>query len=246
VLSLALAAGSLAGCAASPVETGGVFPSGTSQTALVQSQTETRKIVQQGSLSPKASAHASEAASPDAYKIGPQDMLEITVFKVPELSKDVQVADTGSINLPLVGDVQVAGKTPHDVEHDLTARLGAKYLRSPQVTVLIKEYNSQQVTVEGGVKKPGVYPVRGKASLLQYMALCEGLDDNSDSTAIIFREVGGKRTSTQYDVAAISAGQQSDPQVKSGDVVVVGKSAVKEAFNNFVKTIPMAAFLHIP
>ncbi len=76
-----------------------------------------------------------------AYKVGPQDVLDISVFKVPELTKSVQVAESGSINLPLVGEIQAAGKTAQDIERDLAKKLGAKYLQSPQVTVFVKEYN---------------------------------------------------------------------------------------------------------
>ena len=87
------------------------------------------------------------------YKIGAMDVLDISVFQVPELTKSVQVADTGTINLPLIGEVAVAGKTAQQVERDLTAKLGAKYLQNPQVTVYVKEYNSQQVTIQGADKK---------------------------------------------------------------------------------------------
>ena len=119
------------------------------------------------------------------YKIGPQDVLDISVFKVPELSRSVQVADSGTINLPLVGEVEATGRTARDIEHDLATKLGAKYLQSPQVTVYIKEYNSQRVTVDGAVKKPGVYPIRGKTTLMQSVALAEGLNDVSDSSDIV-------------------------------------------------------------
>ena len=98
------------------------------------------------------------------------------MFKVPELSKSVQVAEAGTINLPLVGDIQAAGKTPQQVEQDLAKKLGAKYLQSPQVTIYVREYNSQRITVDGAVRKPGVYPFRGKGTLLQYLAMAEGLD----------------------------------------------------------------------
>lgn len=70
-----------------------------------------------------------------AYEIGPQDVLDISVFKVPELSKSVQVADTGTINLPLLGEVVADGRTARQLERELTAQLGAKYLQNPQVTV---------------------------------------------------------------------------------------------------------------
>ena len=80
-----------------------------------------------------------------AYKIGPLDVLDISVFQLPDLTKTVQVADDGSINFPLVREVWAAGKTAHGLERDLTQKLGGKYLRNPQVTVLVREYNSQRV-----------------------------------------------------------------------------------------------------
>ena len=88
-------------------------------------------------------AAAEDVAKPGSregvgYKIGPLDVLDISVFKVPELSKTVQVADAGTINLPLVGEIRAGGMTAQEVERDLTARLDAKYLRKPQVTVLSK------------------------------------------------------------------------------------------------------------
>jgi polysaccharide biosynthesis/export protein len=77
-----------------------------------------------------------------AYKIGPQDVLEITVFNVAELNRTIQVADNGSINFPLVGEVSTAGKTARMVEADLAARLNARFVKSPQVSVFVKEYNA--------------------------------------------------------------------------------------------------------
>ena len=180
------------------------------------------------------------------YKIGPQDLIEVSVFKVPELSKSAQVADTGTINLPLIGETMVVGKTAQQVERDLTAKLGSKYLHNPQVTVLVKEYNSQRVTMEGAVKKPGVYPVRGKNTLLQFIALAEGLDPNADSTVVVFRQIDGKRSVARFDVSEIQAGTSPDPEIVSGDVIVAGSSAIKETFNNILKALPIASvFAHL-
>ena len=142
-----------------------------------------------------------------AYKIGPHDVLDISVFKVPELTRSVQVADTGTINLPLVGEVRAAGRTAQELERDLAQKLGAKYLQSPQVTVFVKEYNSQRVTIEGAVKKPGVYPIRSKTSLLQLIAMADGLDASSDSTVVVFRQIDGKRIAARFDIDQIRTGQ---------------------------------------
>jgi len=190
----------------------------------------------------KAGHGLAVAANPGnpAYKIGSQDVIEISVFKVPDLSRVVQVADDGKVNLPLIGDVMAAGKTAQDVERELVKRYGQKYLKSPQVTVSVKEYNSQRVTVEGAVKKPGVYPVRGKASLLSFIATAEGLDENSDSMVTVFRVAGNQRTATRFDISAIRDGSAVDPAIQSGDIIVASSSLIKETFNTVLKASPLA------
>src|SRR5262245_29493382 len=164
------------------------------------------------------------------YKIGPFDVVEFSVFKVPELTRTAQVAETGTVNLPLVGEVQAAGRTAHEVERELADELGKNYLQSPQVTILVKEYNSQRVTVEGAVKRPGVYPIRGKTSLLQIIATAEGLDTLSDTTVVVFRQIEGKRAAARFDVSQIRSGASTDPPVQSGDVIVAPTSAMKGTF----------------
>lgn len=176
-----------------------------------------------------------------AYKIGPFDVLEISVFKVPELSKTVQVSDAGTVNLPLVGETVAGGKTARDVEKELTQKLGAKYLQNPQVTIFVKEYNSKRVTLEGAVKKPGVFPIQGRLTLLQALATAQGLDPNSDSTVVVFREQDGKRAAARFDISDIRAGNTQDPELQAGDVVVAGTSAAKETFNTIIKALPFAS-----
>lgn len=187
--------------------------------------------------SPVASSHAT------AYRIGPQDVLDISVFKVPELTKTVQVADAGTINLPLVGEVAATGRTAQEIERDLTKQLGAKYLQNPQVTVFVKEYNSQRVTVEGAVKKPGVYPIRGKSSLLQIIATAEGLTEVAEYDVAVFREVNGKRSAAKFDIEKIRSGDTEDPLLQQGDTVVVGTSALAVGYQNFLKAVPIGSFI---
>lgn len=177
------------------------------------------------------------------YKVGPQDVLEVSVFKVPELSKTVQVSESGSINLPLVGEVAAAGKTAQEIERDLTKKLGAKYLQSPQVTVFVKEYNSQRVTVDGAVRKPGVYPIRGETSLVQAIAMAEGTDTNTaSSNVVVFRTVDGQRSAARFDLADIRDGKATDPIMKEGDVVVVDTSTGKMMLNVLLRA-PFSAFV---
>lgn len=174
------------------------------------------------------------------YRIGPQDVLEISVFKVADLNRSVTVADTGTVSLPLVGEVSVAGRTAQEVERELTLRLGADYLQSPQVSVTVREYNSQRITIDGAVKKPGVLPYRNTVSLLQVIASADGLADDADSTVAIFRSVDGQRSAARFDISEIRNGHAPDPEIKPGDVIVAGSSAVKAAFNNVIKALPLA------
>jgi polysaccharide export outer membrane protein len=187
---------------------------------------------------------ATSAAENSGYLVGPTDILDISVFKVPELSKSVQVADTGTINLPLVGEVHASGKTASEIEKELTRQLGARYLKSPQVTVYVKEHNSQKVTIEGSVRRPGMYPIRGALSLVQLIATAEGVDrDYYSKDVSIFRTVDGKRTSQVYDIDKIREGKANDPQLRQGDLVVVDTSTAKSVLQNALKIVPAAAIV---
>jgi polysaccharide biosynthesis/export protein len=200
--------------------------------------TGTQRDAQPGTLS------ATSTAGNSGYLVGPTDILEISVFKVPELSKSVQVADTGTINLPLVGEVQASGKTASEIEKDLTRQLGAKYLKSPQVTVYVKEHNSQRVTIEGAVRKPGLYPIRGTLSLVQLIATAEGVDrDYYSKDVTVFRTAAGNRTAQVYDIDAIRDGKAEDPQLRQGDVVVVDTSGAKSALQSALRILPAAAMV---
>jgi len=175
----------------------------------------------------------------DAYRIGPADYLEVAVFKVPDLSKTLLVADTGTINLPVAGEVPVAGLTPREAEQKLTKVLGDKYLQNPQVTVHVKEYNSQRVVIDGAVKNPGVHPFRGRMTLLQLVATAGGLTDTAESDVIVFRGVGDKKTVARFNLDEIKAASQPDPRLQSGDLVIVNTSLMKTTFNNVLKVLPM-------
>lgn len=179
--------------------------------------------------------------SSGAYKIGPYDVLDVSVFKVAELSKTVQSSEAGTINLPLIGEMQAGGRTAREVERELTGTLGAKYLQNPQITVFVKEYNSQRVTIEGAVKKPGVFPIQGRMTLLQAIATAQGLGEFADSTVVVFRQQQGKRSAAHFDVSSIRDGSSDDPELAAGDVVVAGKSALKEGFATIIKAAPITS-----
>ncbi|MGO8952295.1 MAG: polysaccharide biosynthesis/export family protein, partial [Rhodomicrobium sp.] len=101
----------------------------------------------------------------------------------------------------------------------------------------------QRITVEGAVKKPGVVPMAGGVSLLQAIAQSGGLDEVAESTAVVFRMANGKRLAVKYDIADIRAGRAEDPQLQSGDVVIVPTSDVKQGINMVVKFLPLATII---
>lgn len=176
----------------------------------------------------------------DGYRIGPQDVLDISVYQAPDLAKTVQVAETGTINLPLVGDIQAGGVTAQELERSLKAKLSTKYFQNPQVTVFVKEYNSQRVTVEGSVQKPGVYPYRGPVSLLQLIATAGGMSEVANGgDVMVFRTATGARQAARFDVDEIKAGRAADPSIMQGDVVIVNTSTGKKLYQDILKTLPL-------
>lgn len=184
---------------------------------------------------------AAAQAGSNTYMIGPMDVLDISVYQVPDLTKTVQVGDDGAINYPLIGEVPVSGKTAHQIERELQAKLGAKYIRAPQVSVYVKESNSQRVTVEGSVKNSGVFPMKGRTTLMQVMAMAGGINMDTDSgDVVVFRTVNGTRSAAKFDIDAISAGKANDPDLQPGDVIVVDTSSTKVALGNVLKVLPLA------
>jgi len=173
------------------------------------------------------------------HLIGAQDLVEITVFNVPELSKSLQVANTGTINFPLLGEITVAGKTARQVEQDLTTRLGVEYLQNPQVTVYVKENNSRNITISGAVRKPGVYPLETRTSLLQAIAIAGDFNESAETTVLVLRGAGRGHSAAKFDIKAIQKGQMADPTLRAGDRVVVGESAIKKGFNTILKSMPL-------
>jgi polysaccharide export outer membrane protein len=133
-----------------------------------------------------------------------------------------------------------AGKTPEELERELTSKLAADYLQNPVVTVLVKESNSQRVTISGAIDKPGIYPIKGPTSLMQIVALAGGFKDESDSTVLILRQKGGGRMAARYDVSEIENGRAQDPLLQANDVLVAGTSAIKKTYGAILKALPVA------
>lgn len=137
-----------------------------------------------------ASAAIAQTSPAPGYRIGPKDLLEVKVFEVPELNIERRVSDEGSINLPLIGDVPVAGLTDAELADRLKALLESRYVQRASVSVFIKEFRSRPITVLGAVRQPGELKFSGRWTLLEAISAAGGLADNRGDTIFVLRRAG--------------------------------------------------------
>jgi polysaccharide export outer membrane protein len=178
---------------------------------------------------PRSADPVVASASLGDYRIGPEDLLEVQVFGVEQLARTVRVNSFGMISLPLIGAIPLGGMTAQEAEKLIARKLAENYLQDPQVSVFIKEYTNQRVTIEGAVTKPGIYPLRGQTTLLRTLAIAGGQGSLSDmSNVMVFRaDASGRRDSQVYDVERIRRGEIDDPTILNDDVIVVNRSAAR-------------------
>jgi polysaccharide export outer membrane protein len=161
------------------------------------------------------------------YRLGPLDTLTIKVFREPELSFDsLPVSLSGKISYPLLGEMPVAGLSTADVARLLTNQLNARYLRNASVSVSLDRAANFTVTLDGEVKKPGVYQIPGaRLSLLQAVALGEGVTDVAKlDEVVVVREMNGQRYVARFNLNDIRATRAPDPQIQQSVIIVVGYS----------------------
>jgi polysaccharide export outer membrane protein len=177
----------------------------------------------------------------NAYRVGPQDTLGITVFRVPNLSGELEVDTNGNIIMPLLGSVHVQGLTNLEVAALLTQQLGAKYLQSPEVQVLVKASPRQKITVDGAVKSAGVYTINGgQTSLMQALALSGGpTEDANMKRVVVFRTIGGQRMAAAFDVSDIRKGLTADPVIYGSDIVIVDSNVWRSRFRDLTSSLPL-------
>lgn len=174
--------------------------------------------------------------------IGPLDTIEVDVFGIPDLRREMQVDAGGRIAMPLAGTVDARGRTAQELAQLIEAALRARYVRDPQVTVNIKSSVSQVVTIDGQVVEPGLYPVTNQMTLMRVIASAKGLSEFArQDDVVILRTVGDRRMAGLYNVAAIRRGTYGDPAVYANDVIVVGDSPQRRLFRDFVSVSPLLA-----
>ena len=170
----------------------------------------------------------------DNYKITPNDLLEIEVFGVSELKRTVRVNTSGQIAMPLIGTLSVAGLTPADAEALIALQYARDYLQDPQVSIFVKEFTTQRITLDGALVKPGIYPLSGQITLLRALALAGGGSQLADlEQVMLFRLTPeGQSLVEKHDVLKIRQGEAPDPMLQSDDVVVVNRNSQRAALRD--------------
>jgi polysaccharide export outer membrane protein len=161
-------------------------------------------------------------AATTEYLIGPEDVLDISVWKNPELSRKVPVRPDGRISLPLVNDIQAAGLTPSALRQQLAAKL-AEFVPTPEVSVVVQDVLSAKVAVVGAVKTPGRFTLRSPATVLECLALAQGLTEfASKDKIVVLRQNGSTTTRIPFNYSKVATGNdQENFFVKPGDIIVV-------------------------
>ena len=170
----------------------------------------------------EAAAVGRALAATAEYQIGPEDVLDISVWKNAELSRRVPVRPDGKISLPLVNDIQAAGLTPSELRQQLTTRL-AEFVPTPEVAVIVSEVQSLRVSVVGAVKTPGRFMLKSPATVLECIALAQGLTEfAARERIVVLRQNGSTTTRIPFNYRKVADGsEQENFFVKPGDIIVV-------------------------
>jgi polysaccharide biosynthesis/export protein len=175
------------------------------------------------SIPPKASAPAPVPLADPNFVIGNEDVLAISVWKDTELSRVVPVRTDGKISLPLIGELMATGKTPRQLQSEITTDLQA-YMSKPQVTVIVQEIKSQRFNILGHVLKPGSYMLNPPMTLVDAIALAGGLAPFANMKHIyVLRDDGGKEVRLPFNYKKVIKGRRSEQNVEilPRDTVVV-------------------------
>ncbi|HZO38325.1 MAG TPA: polysaccharide biosynthesis/export family protein [Methylomirabilota bacterium] len=169
-----------------------------------------------------ANGDASRASAPDSYRIGPEDVLLISVWKNTALTQQVIVRPDGKISLPLLNDVQASGLTPLELRDVLTTKL-ANYMPSPEVSVIVNDIRSFKISIMGEVNKPGRYELKGWATVIDALALAGGFTQFAARSRIVILQPDEKtktmkRIPFNYNKVA---GEQENFYLRNGDIILV-------------------------
>jgi len=173
---------------------------------------------------PDTASVAHKPATTDSkYEIGPQDMIDVAVWKEPELTRTVPVRPDGKISLPLLNDVQAAGLTPTQLAEQIKESL-KKYVTDPQVTVIVTQINSQRIYILGEVSRAGAYPLLPDMTVLQGLSSAGGFTQFANLKKIyVLRTENGKQVKYPFNYKEVTNGKSPEQNIilKAGDTIMV-------------------------
>ncbi|HEX8572089.1 MAG TPA: polysaccharide biosynthesis/export family protein [Allosphingosinicella sp.] len=176
--------------------------------------------------------------------IGALDTVKISVFQVDSLSGEYKVDPNGLIDYPLLGQVQAQGRTTDQLGQQIATALSAKYLQSPSVNVAIKERAEQTITVDGSVRNPGVFSVKGPTTLLQAVAMAKGTtEDANPSRVLVFRTIRGEKMAGAFDLQDIRRAKAEDPVIYGNDIVIIDGSRARQVYRELIGSLPLLTIL---
>ncbi len=177
-----------------------------------------------GAAAAQSNATRTEQDPPSAYAIGLGDVLEVSVWKNPDLSVTVPVRPDGRISVPLLGDVQAAGMTPLALKQALTDGY-KEYVTAPGVSVVVKEIHSRKIYVTGEVAHPGTYDLEPRGKLMQALALAGGLTPYAKGRVVVLRDErdGRQEKRMEVDLKSIVNGRKPEDNLllQPGDTLIV-------------------------
>jgi polysaccharide export outer membrane protein len=154
--------------------------------------------------------------------LGAGDVFDVRVYGEPELSGTYRVQSDGTIDYPLIGKVVVGGKPPSEAANMIAEKLREGFLRNPQVSLLVKEYNSKKVIVIGQVKSPGTFPYVEEMTVIQAITMAGGFSDLAAKNDIVVTRVSnGQETRIKVQAGAVAEGRAPNLALRPGDRVWV-------------------------
>lgn len=204
-----------------------------------------------GSMPTGDAAYAALARTPedvaDSEVIRVNDRLAIRVVGEPDLtSESYRVDGNGLIEVPLAGEIQAAGRTPRQVREEIVKRLGSRFIRDPQVAVILIERSKVTFAVEGAVREPGVYEASAASTLLTALAQAKSPTNVARLDGVmIFRVVNGQRLGARFNLVDIRKGLAADPDVLPGDTIVVMHSNAKSAWREVLQAAPLFNLFYV-
>lgn len=182
-----------------------------------------------------------ESGETAPFRLGADDLLSVRVYGNEDASVErVRIDKSGRLSVPVAGVINASGLSIGELEARIEAKLRANFFRNPQVSVALLEAESAKLTLDGQVRKPGLYPVVPNMTLIQAIASAEGTTEDSRlNEVVVFRAVNGRKYAALYDLGAIRRGNYADPAVFADDRIVVGDSAARRLFRDFIQIIPL-------